>query len=93
MKTSSKQTAAARSSLARGSAHYAGDKSKPFWHRVNAIKDDADRSALYALGCVLQNIEGYVLRQLDNAEGNKAKWYVGSDGIITLTVPAKEKTP
>jgi len=49
-------------------AHYSGGKSEPFWSRVGALKDPADHGALYALGCALQNLEGYVLQQLANAE-------------------------
>lgn len=50
--------------------HYSGEStgSRQFWGRVKAIEDDSDHSALYSLGCVLQNIEEYVQGQLANAE-------------------------
>lgn len=47
-------------------AHYSGNASKDFWNIVNAIKDDADRQELYSLGVALQNMEGYVLKQLQH---------------------------
>lgn len=54
------------------SPRYSGSLSKGFWRQVNALEDDADRSAIYALGCILQNIETYVLTQLRNAEVTQA---------------------
>ena len=45
---------------------YSGKKSVDFWERVHALRIGCD--VVYALGCVLQNIEGYVLRQLENYE-------------------------
>jgi hypothetical protein len=47
--------------------HYSGDLSTSWWKRVNALRGE-DRAVMYALGCVLQNLEGYVLGQLQNAE-------------------------
>lgn len=51
---------------------YSGDKSKRFWQRVNAVKDEFRRKALYQLGVDLQNLEEDVLRKLKAAR-KKAK--------------------
>jgi hypothetical protein len=48
--------------------HYSGQASHEFWARINIDLLDEDRDVLYALGCVLQNIEEDVLRRLKNAE-------------------------
>ena len=45
---------------------YSGPMSNPFWTRVNRLERGGD--VMYALGCVLQNTEEYVLTQLDNYE-------------------------
>lgn len=45
---------------------YSGKESRAFWERVNALSIGS--GVVYALGCVLQNIEWYVLTQLDNYE-------------------------
>jgi len=47
---------------------YSGEKSQPFWDKVNSIsiKNEADRQEIYSLGVALQNHEEYVLRQLEN---------------------------
>jgi hypothetical protein len=47
--------------------HYSGDNSTGFWKRVNKL-DGEEHAVLYALGCVLQNLEETVLRQLLGAE-------------------------
>jgi hypothetical protein len=52
--------------------HYSGDNSTTFWRRVRALKGGSDHAALYAMGCILQNIEEYVLQQLTNAEVKSA---------------------
>lgn len=49
-------------------ARYSGSKSLKFWERVNAIDDEANGEALFALGCVLQDIENRVLTYLRNSE-------------------------
>lgn len=51
-------------------AQYSGDLSGPFWRRVKRLPPDANRE-LYALGVALQNLEGQVLRALDNAEAER----------------------
>lgn len=51
----------------RRDAKYAGDASRSFWNRVNRLKGE-DHVVLYALGCVLQNLESDVLLRLRNAE-------------------------
>lgn len=53
--------------------HYSGDRSASFWKRVGKLNDVGDHSAMYSLGCVLQNLEEYVLRQLRNAESKQGK--------------------
>ena len=48
-------------------ARYSGDGSLWFWNRVNALRG-TEHEVLYALGCILQNLEDDVLRQLKIAE-------------------------
>ena len=43
---------------------YSGNKSKSFWQAVNDLSNDADRQEIYSLGVALQNLESYVLKQL-----------------------------
>ena len=47
--------------------HYSGGHSARWWKRVNALRGE-EHAVMYSLGCVLQNLEGYVLTQLHNAE-------------------------
>ena len=47
-------------------AKYGGDLSKPFWDAVNSLQGD-DHSSLYTAGTLLQNMEGDILNQLENA--------------------------
>jgi len=51
--------------------YYSGDGSTAFWDRVNAL--GARHGELYSLGCVLQNVEEFVLRQLVDAEAAQAQ--------------------
>ncbi len=44
---------------------YSGALSHKFWDRVNSL--NKRRGELYSLGVCLQNIESFVLRQLENA--------------------------
>ena len=44
---------------------YSGKSSSTFWDIVNSLKG-ADRQEMYALGCVLQNVEEDVLITLRN---------------------------
>jgi len=46
---------------------YSGEKSKPFWEFVNAAKN---KEELYALGVALQNLESFVLKQMDYHNAN-----------------------
>lgn len=46
---------------------YSGKSSSTFWDIVNSLKG-ADRQEMYALGCVLQNVEEDVLRTLRNID-------------------------
>lgn len=52
---------------------YSGDKSKNFWKTINNLKIDGNHQELYSLGVALQNFEGYVLRQLENAIDDEKK--------------------
>ena len=53
-------------------AQYAGRRSHKFWRRVNALPR-MEQHALYSLGVALQNLEDFVLTQLENAEANRAR--------------------
>lgn len=48
--------------------YYSGNASKDFWKIVNSIKNEADKQELYSLGVALQNMEGYVLKQLQHVK-------------------------
>jgi hypothetical protein len=48
--------------------HYGGNGSHWFWNRVWALKDKAAHRELYSCGVLLQNLEGSVMRWLENAE-------------------------
>ena len=50
------------------SSKYSGNGSTRFWGRVKRLTDETDHAAVYALGVALQNLEGFVLNQLRNAE-------------------------
>lgn len=45
-------------------ARYSGRKSKKFWKRINAIKDQHVHAAAYGLGCELQNAERSILKAI-----------------------------
>lgn len=45
---------------------YSGDASVAFWERINKAR--GDDLGLYRLGCDLQNLERYVLEELEAAE-------------------------
>lgn len=45
--------------------HYSGELSRGFWKQVNSLPEMQQREA-YALGVILQNVEGDVLRSLAN---------------------------
>jgi hypothetical protein len=54
-------------------SYSSGVKSKKFWARINAIPELNDpESLLYTLGCILQSVEGQVIRELERCE-KKAK--------------------
>lgn len=49
---------------------YSGDLSKNFWRRVRSLYDGGDYATwkrLYGMGCRLQNLEGKVLKALNEA--------------------------
>ncbi len=46
---------------------YSGKLSRRFWHRVNRLPETRKREC-YIAGVLLQNMEGDVLRLLDNNE-------------------------
>jgi hypothetical protein len=54
--------------LGRIPRHYSGEASAKFWRRINALPD-REQQRLYLAGCLLQNMEGKVLRLLERAEG------------------------
>ena len=51
--------------------HYSGSLSKGFWKKVNSLNKTGGRNKdldrLYALGCILQNLEAYTLEELERA--------------------------
>ena len=49
---------------------YSGEKSYKFWNLVNDLKD-GDYQEMYALGCALQNLEEFVIKQLDDIYKDK----------------------
>ena len=67
---STPKTKALNKALVSSSAYvryrYSGKSSSTFWDIVNSLPKDADRQEMYALGCVLQNVEEDVLRTLRN---------------------------
>ena len=48
--------------------HYSGSRSRRFWARIHAIREDAVHGRLYLAGCRLQTIEQRLLVQLKQAE-------------------------
>lgn len=52
-------------------SHYSGNKSRKFWKEIDKLGDGPDHQELYSLGCLLQNVEGYVLKQLKYAKDRK----------------------
>jgi len=49
---------------------YSGPKSEKFWSRVNSL--GKRQGELYSLGVALQNLEGFVLKQLEIAEAEES---------------------
>jgi len=47
--------------------HYSGPDSTAFWAQVNRLHEP-DNAVLYALGVALQNLEGFVLKALHDAQ-------------------------
>ncbi len=46
---------------------YSGKLSVKFWNTVNnEIRNEANRQEIYSLGVALQNLEGYVLKRLND---------------------------
>lgn len=52
---------------------YSGEQSKQFWKRINALPNEADRQELYSLGVMLQNMESFVLKQLNSSSKGSVK--------------------
>ena len=48
---------------------YSGKDSQRFWDTINASKKH--KGELYSLGCVLQNLEDFVLKRINEEWGNK----------------------
>ncbi len=53
----------------KSTPRYSGHKSAAFWRRINRLPMNT-RCPLYTLGCILQNTEHTVLRDLHEAERN-----------------------
>ena len=51
---------------------YSGKLSKEFWKRVNALPP-GEQERLYTAGCILQNVEGDVLRWLAEAQREEGR--------------------
>jgi hypothetical protein len=65
---------------------YSGDKSKPFWDRVNRIPWSQGGEAIYILGCELQEFEGRVLAKLEEMEQKRPSTRPGREGRDMLGV-------
>ncbi len=50
---------------------YSNNASREFWRQVNSLKNKSDWQELYSLGVALQNMESFVLQQLETAKNNK----------------------
>ena len=46
---------------------YSGNKSKYFWKIINEDLGIIERNELYSLGVALQNLEGFVLKRLNDS--------------------------
>ena len=46
---------------------YSGDLSKLFWQEIKSLRGK-DQHYLYTLGCILQNVEEYVIAELNKAQ-------------------------
>ncbi len=44
-----------------------GKQTRKFWNKINKIKDEEIHHEIYSLGCMLQNLEEYVLKKLKEA--------------------------
>jgi hypothetical protein len=51
--------------------HYSGKKSHKFWKDINRLGHAQDE--LYSLGCVLQNMEEFVLKRLKQVKADAKK--------------------
>ena len=47
---------------------YSGRYSEEFWAQVNALPEP-QRECIYLLGCILQDLEGRVLKKLEEGRG------------------------
>jgi hypothetical protein len=45
--------------------HYSGEHSKPFWNKINKVKDQKIHDRLYSKGVKLQNLEEIILAELE----------------------------
>ena len=69
--------------------HYSGKLSKKFWRRIDKIDaDDGEEwDRLYHLGVILQDVEGYVLKELESyyrkraKKAKKRRWHLRTAGI------------
>jgi len=54
--------------IGKFTCHYSGGLSKRFWKHINSLPYP-QRSQLYAMGCILQNVETAILRELAEVQG------------------------
>ncbi len=45
---------------------FSGRQSQRLWNEINAIQDESARSAVYGLGCELQELETRITDELDH---------------------------
>ena len=76
---------------------YSGKRSRKFWNAINSIENECDQDELYSLGVALQDLEGYVLKQLEfktkqetsindiNCELLRKRLKMYENGKITIT--------
>jgi hypothetical protein len=50
---------------------YSGKWSAKFWKRINAIPTSEGGMQLYIMGCILQDVEDRVLREIEQQESKR----------------------
>lgn len=56
----------------KSETHYSGPRSVAFWRRIGKLPEGS-RDAAYAMGCILQDVEGRVLAFLREAAQKENK--------------------